>query len=111
MKLKQLQTGKWLRQAVIATGLGLAMLVQLPSYAASVNSASMELLQTVNGIGPARAKAIIEERERNGPFVSGEDLATRVRGISDKTVEKMALAGLTVEPSVQISRARSAKFK
>jgi len=41
------------------------------------------------GIGPAKAKAIIEYREENGPFRSAEDIKN-VSGIGEKTFEKIA---------------------
>lgn len=45
-----------------------------------VNSADARLLETLPGIGPATAAAILTERERNGPFASFDDLE-RVPGI------------------------------
>ncbi|MEO1059496.1 MAG: helix-hairpin-helix domain-containing protein, partial [Actinomycetota bacterium] len=45
-----------------------------------VNSAGLTELQTLPGIGPTIAAAIIDDRERNGPFGSPADLE-RVPGI------------------------------
>ncbi|MBR3494908.1 MAG: ComEA family DNA-binding protein [Clostridia bacterium] len=45
-----------------------------------VNWADAESLQALPGIGPVYAQAIIDERERNGPFYYPEDLMD-VRGI------------------------------
>ncbi len=45
-----------------------------------VNRASVEQLETLPGVGPATATAIVTERERNGPFVNVDDL-DRVPGI------------------------------
>ncbi len=42
-----------------------------------VNVAAAEELQTLPGIGPARAAAIIEERLRRGHFETTDDLVTR----------------------------------
>ena len=54
----------------------------------NVNTASAEeIAQALNGVGEAKAQAIIADREANGPFKSPEDLA-RVKGIGLKTVEK-----------------------
>lgn len=39
------------------------------------------------GVGPAKAKAIVDDRERNGPFASVEDVE-RVKGIGPKLLEK-----------------------
>ena len=47
-----------------------------------VNTATVEQLEALPGIGPTLAAAIVQERERNGPFRSVDDL-TRVPGIGD----------------------------
>jgi comEA protein len=54
-----------------------------------LNSASAEELEILPGIGPKRAAAIVEHRERYGRF---EDLRrlTEVKGIGDKTLERIA---------------------
>lgn len=54
----------------------------------NVNSADLELLDELPGVGPSRAEAIIEEREANGDFENAEDL-TRVSGIGPATVDRM----------------------
>jgi competence protein ComEA len=60
------------------------------AYAAvDLNTADQKTLETVNGIGPAHAKAIIEYRTKNGPFKSAEDL-DHVKGIGKKTMAKIA---------------------
>lgn len=55
----------------------------------NVNTAGVEELQALPGIGPALAAAIVEEREANGPFDTVEDLL-RVGGIGEKKLEKLA---------------------
>ena len=47
-----------------------------------LNIADADVLDTLPGIGPATAAAIIEHRERNGPFASVEGLL-EVRGIGE----------------------------
>ena len=45
-----------------------------------LNKASVELLETLPGIGPVRAGDIVADRELNGPFLTVEQI-TRVQGI------------------------------
>lgn len=54
-------------------------------------------LRRLPGVGPATARAIVESRERDGPFASAEAL-TRVRGIGPATLEKL-------RPYLDLSRA------
>ncbi|MGJ8454123.1 ComEA family DNA-binding protein [Pseudothermotoga sp. U03pept] len=54
-----------------------------------VNSASYEDLLEIPGIGPAKAKAVIQFREQNGPFATVDDL-TKVSGIGRVTVQRIA---------------------
>ncbi|PWV70939.1 ComEA family DNA-binding protein [Halomonas sp. A11-A] len=76
--------------ALLALLLGLAPLGAVAQEMApiNVNTADAELLTELPGIGPAKAAAIIEEREANGPFESAEDL-TRVSGIGPGTVANL----------------------
>jgi competence protein ComEA len=52
----------------------------------NINEATAAELETLPGIGPAKASAIVSYREANGPFRSVDDLAA-VAGIGAKTVE------------------------
>lgn len=54
----------------------------------NLNQASEEELQTLPGIGPARARAIIEYREQHGRFRQIEEIM-EVSGIGEKTFEKI----------------------
>jgi competence protein ComEA len=67
--------------------------------AVEVNSADQAALESVKGIGPVHAKAIIDERTKNGPFKNADDLATRVKGIGTKSVSNLETAGLTINGS------------
>lgn len=53
----------------------------------NINSATVEEFSTLNGVGPAKAKAIIEYREQIGEFKSIEELVM-VKGIGEATVNK-----------------------
>ena len=54
----------------------------------SINTASLEELQTLDGIGETKAKAIIGYRETNGAFKDIEEIKN-VSGIGDATYEKI----------------------
>ncbi|WP_258535637.1 helix-hairpin-helix domain-containing protein [Bacillus sp. 03113] len=62
--------------------------VQDGSGKVNLNKANEEELQTIPGIGPSKAAAIIEYRESNGPFKKIEDLQS-ISGIGEKTFEKL----------------------
>jgi len=54
----------------------------------NINTAdATALAKALNGIGPAKAKAIVSYREKNGPFKSVDQLAM-VEGITQKLIEK-----------------------
>ena len=70
-----------------------------------VNTATAEeLAAAMSGVGFKKARAIVADREENGPFVSIEDL-TRVRGIGAATVDanrdRLSVAGPAAEPAGQ----------
>ncbi|NUY32082.1 helix-hairpin-helix domain-containing protein [Paraburkholderia sp. JPY303] len=67
--------------------------------AVEVNTADQAALESVKGIGPVHAKAILDERAKNGPFKNADDLAARVKGIGQKSVENLEAAGLTINGS------------
>ncbi|MET1247557.1 helix-hairpin-helix domain-containing protein [Sporolactobacillus sp. STCC-11] len=54
----------------------------------NVNTADEQAMQNLPGIGPAKAKAIIQYRDEHGPFNSLDEL-TDVSGIGEKSLEKM----------------------
>ncbi len=54
----------------------------------NINTAdATALAKALNGVGPAKAKAIVSYREKNGPFKSVDQLAM-VEGITQKLIDK-----------------------
>jgi len=85
-------------------GLLAGLLFSLSAWAAvDLNSATLSELDAVKGIGPVKAKAIIEHRQKNGPFKSVDDLA-KVKGFGKASVDKLRndlTAGETAKPAVK----------
>ncbi|MDD2465715.1 MAG: ComEA family DNA-binding protein [Desulfobulbus sp.] len=54
----------------------------------NINSATAAELATLNGIGTAKAEAIVAYRTTHGKFATVEDLS-KVKGIGDKIIEKI----------------------
>ena len=52
----------------------------------NINTATVEELKTLKGVGEKKAEAIIEYRKKNGSFQTKEDLM-KVRGIGKKLFE------------------------
>ena len=90
----------------VATGLAIAMaalLVYAPAMAAgkpaptakvNLNTASVEQLTTLPGVGPKLAARIIEYRQKSGTFRSPQELMN-VKGLGEKNFGKIE-AWLTV---------------
>ncbi|HMM47572.1 MAG TPA: helix-hairpin-helix domain-containing protein [Thiobacillaceae bacterium] len=67
----------------------LASLIAFPVLAAvNINTASQSELEAVRGLGPTKAKAIIEYRETHGDFKNVDEL-DHVKGIGKATIDKM----------------------
>ena len=85
--------------------LSLALALALCSFAASaavnLNTATKEELVALPGIGPAKAQAILDYRNKNGAFKSVEELKD-VKGIGAKRFEKL-------KPDLSVGGASSAK--
>lgn len=61
----------------------LASLISVCAFATvDINTASQQQLEAINGLGPAKAKAIVDYRSKSGPFKSVEDIK-KVPGIKD----------------------------
>lgn len=54
----------------------------------NINTATAAQLESLPGIGPRRATAIIEDRAARGPFPTIESL-NRVRGIGPRTIDRL----------------------
>ena len=86
---------------MIATALAVAMaafLAASPAFAEAnaapagkinINTATIEELITLPGVGPTLAGRIVEYREKAGQFASVEELLN-VKGIGEKNFEKIA---------------------
>jgi len=59
-----------------------------PSEPININTASLEQLETLPGIGPTRAQAILDYRQQNGNFGSIEDIE-KVKGIKQGEFSKI----------------------
>jgi competence protein ComEA len=54
----------------------------------NINTACINELQRLHGVGEATARVIIEHRERNGPFLAVEQIMN-VSGIGERTFERL----------------------
>ncbi len=70
-----------------------------PAHSVDLNAATADQLQQVPGIGPSTAKAIVNFRQKSGPFQKIEDLLA-IKGISKARLEKMR-PYLTLSPPGQ----------
>jgi competence protein ComEA len=79
---------------------GLALILAPPSATASIsrpqneeriniNTASVEELERLPGVGPALASRIVERRRKHGPFKRPQDVVI-VRGMSAKLYRRIA---------------------
>jgi len=86
---------------MVRLSLALLLLSILTPDPVDINTADTGLLETLPGIGPAKARAIVEFRETFGPFLSLEELDL-VEGIGPGTLaglEGLAFAGEVNPPA------------
>jgi competence protein ComEA len=81
------------------------LLLSVSAWAAvDLNAATQSELEAVKGIGPAKAKAIIDYRTKNGPYKNVDDLMA-VRGFGKASVAKLkgelVIGSDSVKPAVK----------
>ena len=69
--------------------LGLLLMFCGSTFAVDLNKATQAELEALKGIGPVKAKAIIEYRNKNGSFKSADDLE-KVKGVGKGIIAKIA---------------------
>ena len=67
------------------------------AFPTAVNDQFTDVVELSEGVGPVVAKAIIDERDKNGPFRNAADLAARM-GFSPKLVSELEAQGLIIGP-------------
>lgn len=66
-----------------------SLILAMPAWSAvDLNTATQSELEAVKGIGPKKAKAIVEHRQKHGPLKSLDDLAG-VKGFGKASVAKL----------------------
>ena len=84
----------WKPKAALLAFALVATIASAPALAAelsgvvNVNTATIEQLEQLPGIGASRARAVVEERERRGGFASLDELV-EVKGIGEASLERM----------------------
>ena len=89
MKLTYIAMTRWLQAAALASALVLSAhaIADKPfNGVVDLNTATMEQLITLHGIGEFTARLILEDREKYGAYRTIEDLA-RVKGVGPATIE------------------------
>ena len=87
--------------ALIFAAAAMAAKKQPPAHPINLNTATLEQLEELPGVGPVTAKSIIDFRAKSGPFKRTEDLLAVPR-ISKKRFQKIA-------PYVIVGPAKPAK--
>ncbi|MGB6217575.1 MAG: helix-hairpin-helix domain-containing protein, partial [Castellaniella sp.] len=82
----------------LLTAAGIAALTWAGAAGAvDLNTATLDQLRGIRGIGPKTAQVILDERERGGRYLSFTDLSDRVRGIGPRRAQSLQSAGLTID--------------
>jgi competence protein ComEA len=78
---------KLLSALILSLSLSVGAYAQSPVETVNLNTAdAATLARVLNGVGPAKAEAIIAFREANGPFQHIDELA-KVKGIGLRTID------------------------
>ncbi|MEC5387970.1 helix-hairpin-helix domain-containing protein [Uliginosibacterium sp. H3] len=95
---------KKLLLAVVALVASIGMAIA----AVNINTATEAELDSLPGVGPTKAKAIVDYRKANGNFKSIDDIKN-VKGIGDKTFDdlkgQIAVSGATTVPAAAPAKA------
>jgi len=73
-----------------------------------LNTATVEQLDELPGIGPTTAKAIVRFREKSGPFRRVEDLLA-IRGITKKKLDKIRPL-VTVKQAMETNKKKGVRL-
>lgn len=89
--------------ALIVSGSAFAAGKPAPTGKVNINTASVEQLTTLPGVGPKLAARIVEYRQKSGSFRAAHDLLN-VQGIGEKNFAKL-------EPFLSVGDAKAAAAK
>jgi competence protein ComEA len=90
----------------------IASLVPMVAWSGPVNINTADagtLARELEGIGPAKAQAIVEYRQKNGPFKSPEDLM-KVQGIGERVFDQNR-GNIRIAPPAQQAPQQKAEGK
>lgn len=96
--MKMMKLGRHVAAALLVA------LLAVPAWAGSVDinkADAATIAKELKGIGPAKAKAIVDYRTKNGPFKSVDELKN-VKGIGDELLNK-------IRGSVQVNGSESSR--
>jgi len=91
-----------MRKFAIALAAAIVLSAGAAMAAVNLNTATEQQLESLNGVGPAKAQAIISYRNTNGPFKSVQDLS-KVPGFGEKMTaslsSQLSISGPTTAPA------------
>lgn len=78
---------RWCSGLVLLASILCAMPFAYAQQSININTATVDELQEMNGVGKTRAQAIVDYREQHGQFTQVDDLLA-VDGIGQATLER-----------------------